>query len=279
MNYVLYNPLTQNGEGEHLKNQALEELKDKLLDFEEINVLTLDVEAFIKSIQPTDTLILIGGDGTLNHFANYAYEKKLENPMFLYKAGTGNDFLRDIEAKETLVPIHSYLQKLPKVTIQGKSRYYINGIGYGIDGMVCEIADEMKAKGIKDINYTSISIKLLLGKYKCANADVKVDGKEYHFKKVWIASAMFGRYYGGGMMVAPTQDRRSGKLSFVVMHKSGKLRTLLIFSSIFKGGHLKRKKYCSLIEGNRIEVKFDRPMALQIDGEVVKNVTSYIAEL
>lgn len=116
--------------------------------------------------------------------------------MFLYKAGTGNDFLRDIEAKEKLVPILPYLQKLPKVTINGQSRYFINGIGYGIDGMVCEIADEMKAKGIKNINYTAISIKLLLGKYKCANAIVFVDGREYRFKKVWIASAMFGRYYG-----------------------------------------------------------------------------------
>ena len=279
MVYLLYNPLTQNGEGEKMKNQAKIDLKDSFPRFEEINVLELQVEEFLKRLQPEDTLILVGGDGTLNHFANYAYEKKIDIPMFLYKAGTSNDFLRDIEAKEKLVPILPYLQKLPKVTINGQSRYFINGIGYGIDGMVCEIADEMKAKGIKNINYTAISIKLLLGKYKCANAIVFVDGREYHYKKVWIASAMFGRYYGGGMMVAPTQNRTSGRLSFVVMHKSGKLRTLMTFSAIFKGGHLKRKKYCSLMEGNRIDVRFDKPMALQIDGEVVKNVTSYVAEL
>ena len=190
MVYLLYNPLTQNGEGEKMKNQAKIDLKDSFPRFEEINVLELQVEEFLKRLQPEDTLILVGGDGTLNHFANYAYEKKIDIPMFLYKAGTGNDFLRDIEAKEKLVPILPYLQKLPKVTINGQSRYFINGIGYGIDGMVCEIADEMKAKGIKNINYTAISIKLLLGKYKCANAIVFVDGREYHYKKVWIASAM-----------------------------------------------------------------------------------------
>ena len=30
-------------------------------------------------------------------------------------------------------------------------------------------------------------------------------------------------------------------------------------------------------KGKRIEVQFDRPCALQIDGEVIKNVTKYVA--
>ncbi len=72
-------------------------MKDSFPDFIEINVLELQVEEFMKRLLPEDTLILIGGDGTLNCFANHPYEKKLDVPIFLYKAGTGNDFLRDIE--------------------------------------------------------------------------------------------------------------------------------------------------------------------------------------
>ncbi len=142
---------------------------------------------------------------------------------------------------------------------------------------VCEVADALKAKGETNINYTSIAIKLLLTKYKCPNAKVLVDGKELNFKKVWFASAMNGQYYGGGMMVAPKQDRLSDKLSFVIMRKACRLNALLTFSKIFKGEHLKKKKYCTLIEAKHIEVTFDRPTALQIDGEVVSNVTHYEA--
>lgn len=48
---------------------------------------------------------------------------------------------------------------------------------------------------------------------------------------------MNGRFYGGGMMTAPQQDRNNPeeKLSVVVMHGSGKLKTLMVFPSIFKG--------------------------------------------
>lgn len=277
MNYLLFNPLARNGRGTQLKEEAKIALQEKYPDLAEINVLEVNHEELLDSLLPADTVILVGGDGTLNQFANLVYERKLENQFYLYRAGTGNDFLKDIGEEGNLVLLNSYLNHLPKVRINGKETYYVNGIGFGIDGMVCEVADTLKAKGETNINYTSIAIKLLLTKYKCPNAKVLVDGKEYNYRRVWFASAMNGQYYGGGMMVAPKQDRLSDKLSFVVLHKSRRLHTLMIFPKIFKGEHLKKKKNCTLILGNHIEVTFDRPTALQIDGEVVSNVTHYEA--
>ena len=280
MNYLLFNPLSRNGQGENLKNEAISNLKNKFSDLEEVNVVELDVQAFITDkLKPEDSLILVGGDGTLNRFANNIYEHHLTNDFYIYRAGTGNDFLNDLDVKDNIVKINDYLKKLPTITVNGQKRYYINGIGYGIDGMVCVIADDKKAKGEKNINYTSISINLLLFKYKCPNARVVIDGKEYKFKKVWLASSMNGRYYGGGMRIAPEQDRLSGKITFVTMHNSGRIKTLLMFKKIFTGDHVKHKKNVFVAQGNKIEVYFDKPMALQIDGEVVENVTSYVAEI
>lgn len=277
MNYLLYNPLASNGKGTILKEEAKLFLEEEYPSLKEINVLEMNQKDFMRSLSPEDIILLVGGDGTLNHFANAIYEANLANDFYLYRAGTGNDFLRDIKEEGKLVLLNSYLKALPKVRIHDKETYFINGIGYGIDGMVCEVADALKAKGQTEINYTGIAIKLLLTKYKCPNATVKVDGKEFHYKRVWYASSMHGQYYGGGMMVAPGQNRLSDTLSFCVMHKSRRLHTLMIFPSIFKGEHIKKKKYCSMIEGKHIEVIFDRPTALQIDGEVVQNVTHYEA--
>ena len=277
MNYLLFNPLASNGQGNALKEKAKTDLKEKFADLEEVNVLTANYEEFFTNLKEEDVIILVGGDGTLNHYANVTYEKQLKNQVYLYRAGTGNDFLRDIQEDGNLVLLNPYLERLPKVKINGKETFYINGIGFGIDGMVCEVADALKTKGKTKINYTSIAIKLLLTKYKCPNATVLVDGKELKYKRVWFASAMNGQYYGGGMMVAPKQDRSSDTLSFVVMHKSRRLHTLMIFPGIFKGEHLKKKKYCELIQAKHVEVTFSKPTALQIDGEVVSNVTHYEA--
>ena len=90
---------------------------------------------------------------------------------------------------------------------------------------------------------------------------------------------MNGRYYGGGMNMAPTQDRlnEERKLSLVVMHGSGKLKTLMVFPSIFKGQHISHTEMIAIHEGHDITVKFDKPTALQIDGETVLGVTEYRA--
>lgn len=79
------------------------------------------------------------------------------------------------------------------------------------------------------------------------------------------------------MNIAPAQDRTAQPktLSLVVFHGSGKLKTLMIFPSIFKGEHIKHEKQISIFTGKDITVKFDRPVALQIDGETVLDVTEY----
>ena len=49
----------------------------------------------------------------------------------------------------------------------------------------------------------------------------------------------------------------------------------MLFPKIFKGEHVKNEKAVSIMTGKSITVSFDRPVALQIDGEVVPEVTTY----
>ena len=79
------------------------------------------------------------------------------------------------------------------------------------------------------------------------------------------------------MMPTPEQKRlgEDKKLSVMLFHGSSKLKTLLIFPSVFKGKHVKHKKNISIFEGKSISVRFDRPAALQIDGETVPNADGY----
>lgn len=89
---------------------------------------------------------------------------------------------------------------------------------------------------------------------------------------------MNGRYYGGGMMAAPHQDRSENEVSLVVFHDVGKLHALMIFPSIFKGEHIKHTKQITVFKGHDISVKFDQPTPLQIDGETILDVTSYTVQ-
>lgn len=276
--YVLYNPHAGNGRGEANAHTLETIVTDKELVFCDMTKIG-SYSDFFTSMSENSSIIICGGDGTLNRFVNDTNGIDIPTPIYYYPAGSGNDFANDLGRKNTdkPFPIDEYLRDLPTVYVNGMERLFINGIGYGVDGYCCEVGDELRAKSDKPVNYTSIAIKGLLFHYKRSDATVTVDGVTKKYKGAWIAPTMNGRFYGGGMMPTPAQDRLSddGKLSFMTLHKAGKLKTLMIFPSIFKGEHVKNTKYVDIIEGKDITVRFDRPTALQIDGETVLGVTEY----
>lgn len=88
---------------------------------------------------------------------------------------------------------------------------------------------------------------------------------------------MNGRFYGGDMIPTPNQDRLNpeGTVSTLVLHGSGKQKTLATFPSIFKGEHIRHTEMAEVLTGRGITVEFDRPTPIQIDGETTSGVTSY----
>lgn len=276
--YVLYNPLSGNGRGETDVHKLDTLFSDKILTYQDIRNIS-DMTAHIAAIPEDAGIIISGGDGTLSRFVNSLEGKVPERDIFFFATGTGNDFLNDIGAKigEPPILLNDYIHDLPVVHVNGMDKFFINGIGYGIDGYCCEIGDKVRATSDKPVNYTSIAIKGLLYGYHRTNATIRIDGKEQSYKKVWLAPTMNGRYIGGGMMIAPQQDRLSddGSVSLMVMRCRSKLKTLMVFPSIFKGEHVTHTEMVDIFKGHDIHVTFDRPTALQIDGETVLGVTEY----
>ncbi len=282
MNYILYNPLADNGNGkENARVQS-----EKLLPGETViylDVTESDLYSVLKKAAAEDRVVLAGGDGTLWHAANSLNGRPLPHPLHYIPCGSGNDFMADVREREgrEMILLDPYLKDLPSVTVKGKRCLFLNNVGFGIDGYCCEVGDKLRAESPnKKINYAGIAIKGLLFHFKPRSAKVTVDGVTHIYQHVWLAPAMNGRYYGGGMMVAPGQDRLNTgrRLSVVIMHKKSKLKTLMVFPSIFKGEHVKHTEMVEVLTGHRIHVEFDQPTALQIDGETVLGVTEYTAE-
>lgn len=284
--HMLFNPKSNNGHGSEEVEKAVEKLTSGKSPAPEIikqDITAIDIRQYIPDKTAADDVIFIcGGDGTLNRFVNDTDGLEINRRIDYYATGTGNDFFRDlgIEKGNIAEDIGKYITNLPKVTVKGKTYRFFNNVGFGIDGYCSEVGDKERAAGKTKINYAGIAIKGLLFHFKPANAVVTIDGKKTEYKKVWLAPTMKGRFYGGGMMPVPTQDRNAadGSLSVLVWHGSGKLKTLMIFPNIFKGEHLKATKYCESFSGKKIHVSFDRPCALQIDGETLLDVTEYSVE-
>lgn len=279
--YVVYNPLAGNGKCNDIVEKLLQFVKDEAVRWDMTKNNSYGELA--AALGDEDYIILVGGDGTLNRFVNDAGDVKFNCEILYLPGGSGNDFAHDIGVTADGEPtsITKYLCDLPTVEVNGNTYKFINGVGYGIDGYCCEEGDRLRQIPDAKIDYTAIAIKGLLFKYKPTAAKVTVDGKEYNYKKVWIAPTMNGRFYGGGMMPTPAQERLGDdkRLSVMIFHGSGKLKTLMIFPSLFKGEHIKHTKHVEVLLGKEITVEFDSPRALQVDGETMLGVTSYTAKV
>ena len=274
--YILYNPHAGNGMSEAAANTLKNSGK-----YEPSAVVAMtDIKSYAEFFAGKEdaSVIICGGDGTLNRFLNDIGDIKVGSVYYM-ASGSGNDFLRDLDigAQTEPICINKYIENIPVCEVNGKVYKVLNGVGYGIDGYCCQTGDEMKARKVEKINYTAIAIKGLFGKYKTCGGSVTVDGETRRYKRIWLSSGMNGHYYGGGMMPCPEQDRLNGKgiVSSCTWHDSGKLHTLIMFPSFFKGEHVKHKKYVDVRSGKKITVEFDSPRPLQIDGEVVRDVKKY----
>lgn len=276
MIYILYNPLSNNGHG----YEDVARLRDILgTDAQYTDITAVDTKKFYQKLDGKDEIILSGGDGTINRFVNDIYDVESGIHVRYYQSGCGNDFANDVRNAFTdgFVELNPYMKNLPTITVNGQKRYFLNGIGYGVDGYCCEKSDELKKKSGRRINYSLIALRGLLFDYKPCNAVVTVDGKAYSYTRVLMSPVMKGRYYGGGVMIAPAQNRldEEGTVTVVTVHDLKKLKALLIFPKIYSGRHTRHTDVVAVHTGHEITVEFEKPTPLQIDGETVSGVTEF----
>lgn len=222
------------------------------------------------------TIIVGGGDGSLNEICNVIYENDLENTSLgLIPMGTGNDFSKNFPYKnfklESLLNIKEKKIDLIKVN----DKVGINVLSLGFDTVVLKKAYEYldkkpslgkKAyffgviKSLKHLSYQNLSLTL----YDKNNEKINI-------KDDFLLSAICnGGYYGSGFNPAPSAKIDDGILNLVFAKK---LPNILLPSLIirYKFGLLENSKYLDEIKIKKGKIKSDRPILANIDGEIFQS--------
>jgi len=260
-------------ETEHEITRFAKTLKDPY----ELYITKAPMDASHKIIKESESgetvyVYACGGDGTLNECANGAANR--ENVAIThYPCGTGNDFLktfgtqniecfRDLQALST-----GNIRRLDLIDCDG--RFGINICSVGIDARVG--ADVHKYSNIPIIGgatgyIVSLVVNVIKGvthKFRITVDDKVID------KKITLACACNGRFYGGGFNPVPDAIPDDGILECLIVEPVSRLKVAQIVGRYSKGRFREFPELFSYIRGSGMEIESDREFVVNIDGEAI----------
>lgn len=237
-----------------------------------------------------DRVIALGGDGTVNEVVNGFFDEqgapvKPEATFGLLPYGTGGDFRRTMniprslpEAAAIIAAGHRRRIDLGKLTYTAppsagggdKVRLFANIASFGVSGVVDRLVNESGKKLGGKLSF-AIATARATWSYRNQRVELVFDGEpasrvELTVNTVAVAN---GRFFGGGMMMAPDADVEDGILDVVCMGDFGFGDLLRSGRRLYKGTHLTMDKVshrrAKLVEA--LPMDPNEAVELDVDGE------------
>jgi len=166
-----------------------------------------------------DSLVCIGGDGTLSEVVQAAAGSG--KTLYLVPCGTGNDFARVMKLPKD--PMEAFIRQLDgeETAIDCGSvngRAFINVSGSGFDVEVLRKTEELKSAYPGGTAYRK-AVLAVLSSYRAFETDISIDGGAFMHRQATIVEIANGKYFGGGMLVAPAASFKDGLFDVVLVKR------------------------------------------------------------
>lgn len=229
-----------------------------------------------------DCIVSVGGDGTHNEVLNgiFRVPKHLRKSvkMCFLSAGSGNDF-----AKTAGIRYKSFAEGIERLTRSNvknidvgriiyrshhgfmMQRYFINIASLGASGEIDSLLDRLRTKSGVVISFIYATLKTA-ATFRGKTVSIKVGNRRLDNISVLLIAVANGRFFGGGMMVAPEAKLDDGLFDVVLVEDMGKFERFLRLPSLYPGTHLDHP-HVTFIRAKKVEVYTDENLLLDVDGE------------
>ncbi len=232
-------------------------------------------------------VVAVGGDGTIHEVVNGLMQARAASEaargvqLGIIGQGTGGDLRKTLGIEHRLDRYVDALASGRQREIDvgrfnggGKTdHYFVNILSAGMGGLVDRyVADASRLLGGRAA-YFGASVKALvnarLGNLRCT---ITTGGTtEEHRIQSFMIAICNGRFFGGGMKVAPMAELDDGLLEIVALGKTSKLGFALSSGGIYSGAHLSQPDTVHL-RAQKVKLELMNPDAasmflLDVDGE------------
>ncbi|NLZ48992.1 MAG: diacylglycerol kinase family lipid kinase [Clostridiales bacterium] len=212
----------------------------------------------------------VGGDGTLNEVLNGMAES--DSSLAIIPSGSGNDFIRSLTNKEDLEDILiTSIKKEFELVDLGKcnDKYFINIASVGLDAEIVYNAIKIKRLPLIPSKFAYlISIFTTVFGYKSKKLKIQLDDKNI-YEETLLTAVANGKYYGGGMMVAPKAELCDGTFEICHVKEVSPFKIIRLFPRLIKGIHDTIKEV-SFYKTKKIRIQSEEEISVNIDGELFR---------
>jgi diacylglycerol kinase (ATP) len=284
--FVVVNPAAAGGRAGKHWPKISRELTGALDDFDfALTTKPGDAVTLVRSAVANGarTVIAVGGDGTINEAVNglcgngSAPSSDVGFGFVMY--GTGGDFRRSFDipkgvgaAIERLKSGRTQVIDLGRISYIASDgmpaqRWFNNIASFGFSGEVVRAVNAARYSKLLGGKFSFLWNSFLeLRKYQGCKVDISIDGRSIS-ENVCTAAICNGRFFGGGMKMAPNALLDDGKFDIVVVRQDPPL-TIFDMRLLYSGAHLKHPNV-SVYRGRKIEAKplSNAPIYLDVEGE------------
>lgn len=278
MYHIIFNPKARNG-----KSNAVLEKVEKRLQAEKIEYKVHatsykgHAEELANELSRTeDTLIVVGGDGTVHEAVNGIIDPQ-RMKLVLIPAGTGNDFCdaagitADVDATLDKL-LHGEAKDTDYIELDG--RRSLNSGGMGMDVEVLERCERGALKGRIKYVCSLVASMFAFHGYKVR---VSVNGETFE-ENALIVAICNGPNFGGGIRICPGAEIDDGRLELVVVRQMSFFGIIKTFIGLLRGKILESPQtlhyYC-----DKVSVLPEHAHTVQLDGELYEECYAFNAKL
>jgi YegS/Rv2252/BmrU family lipid kinase len=231
-----------------------------------------------------ERIVAIGGDGTVNEVVNGFYDDGVaiapEATFALVPFGTGGDFRRTLglsnDTADAAALIASGARRkidLGKLTFTATSgetrvRMFANITSFGVSGVVDRLVNESKKRLGGKLAFMAASVRATF-QYSNKRVALTFDGRDRVDTTIYNVAVANGRFFGGGMKVAPDAELDDGTFDVVALGDMGMGDVIKMSRRIYTGDHVKMDKVtvrrAKVVEAEPIDP--GSIVELDVDGE------------
>ncbi|MER9133618.1 diacylglycerol kinase family protein [Mesorhizobium sp. M0768] len=271
---VVLNPIAGGGRLKRHWPEVAASLKRHFGDFElretqaegDAERLALDLAAI-----GFELVIAAGGDGTASEVADGLLKAFRESgrtaELGLLPCGTGIDFARGLGLSNNVdLTLKRIAEAKPRKVDAGcisyvddhgalASRHFINIASLGLSGATDRAVNADRRKGkvsAKALFYWRTVWEFL--RYRFQEVAITIDDGAPVEARMALVAVANGKFFGGGMMIAPDAELNDGEFDIVILRAAGKLKLIWDIRLLYGGRH-RNHPAITILRGKKVVVE------------------------